>query len=70
MARRRPHIRDKTPKKNIPAIIFLVFIVIGLSSSALFFGFGDGGGKIRYNDVKFVYHGDYWSGKINGIQTF
>ncbi len=57
--------REKKKGKNWWAIIFLVFLVIGLSSSFVFFGFG-GEGKQTYNGKKFYFKGDHWEAKING----
>lgn len=59
--------KKNKPKKNWAAIVFLVFIVTGLSSGFVFFGFQGGGEAThRFNDHKFTFQGDHWRAKING----
>jgi len=41
-------------------------MVIGMSSGFVFFGFNDGS-KIIYNGHKFLYKGDHWEAKVNGV---
>jgi len=55
-------------KKNWWAIAFLIFMVIGLSSSFVFFGFNDGG-KVTYNGHRFIFKGDHWETKVNGVMA-
>ena len=50
--------KEKKRKKNWLALAFLVFMVIGMSSSFVFFGFGTDGKK--------KFKGDRWEAKING----
>jgi hypothetical protein len=64
----REYLRKAVPekKKNWFAVAFLVVLTIGMSSSFVFFGFGDGS-KVVYNGYKFIYKGDHWEVKVNGI---
>src|SRR3989338_3354628 len=55
----------KKKGKNWWAIIFLFFLVIGLSSSFVFFGFGSET-KVKYNGKTFNFKGDHWEAKVNG----
>ena len=55
----------KKKGKNWWAIIFLFFLVIGLSSSFVFFGFGSET-KAKYNGKTFHFKGDHWEAKVNG----
>ena len=55
----------KKKGKNWWAIIFLFFLVIGLSSSFVFFGFGSET-KVKYNGKTFNFRGDHWEAKVNG----
>lgn len=61
--------KDKAPKRKWGSIIFLVFIVIGLSVSATFIGFGPESGKVKYNGIAFSGNGQVWTAKINGKQS-
>lgn len=64
----REYLKKAVPghKKNWWTFGFLVFMVIGMSSGFVFFGFNDGS-KVVYNGHKFIYKGDHWEVKINGI---
>ncbi len=64
----REYLRKAAPKskKNWWAFGFLIFMVIGMSSGFVFFGFNDGS-KIIYNGHKFLYKGDHWEAKVNGV---
>jgi hypothetical protein len=53
-------------KRNWWAFGFLIFMVIGMSSSFVFFGFNDGS-KVTYNGHRFLYKGDHWEVKVNGV---
>ncbi len=61
--------KPKKEKKKWGTIIFMVFIIIGLTSSFVFFGFSDGGGSqnARYNGFTFTNNGNVWITNINGI---
>jgi hypothetical protein len=64
----KDYLRKSLPekKKNWFAVGFLVVLTIGMSSSFVFFGFNDGS-KVVYNGYKFLYKGDHWEVKVNGI---
>ncbi len=64
----REYLKKAVPgqKKNWWAFGFLIFMVIGMSSGFVFFGFNDGS-KITYNGYKFLLKGDHWETKVNGI---
>ncbi len=57
--------REKKKGKNWWAIIFLFFLIIGLSSSFVFFGFGSET-KQKHNGKTFHFKGDHWEAKVNG----
>lgn len=62
--------KKNKPKKNWGAIIFLVFIVTGLSSGFVFFGFhGSGEATHRYEGITFHFQGDHWRAKIKGANA-
>ncbi len=66
----REYLKKAVPgqKKNWWTVAFLVFMVIGMLSSFVFFGFNDGS-KIVYNGHKFLYKGDHWEVKVNGFMA-
>lgn len=68
MARKRYKPAAQKEKKNWGAIIVLVFLVIGLSSSFLFFGFRDEGTSQSYNGYDFTYRQDAWHVEVDDTE--
>ncbi|HII65922.1 TPA: hypothetical protein HA295_04055 [Candidatus Woesearchaeota archaeon] len=57
--------KGQKKKRNWLALAFLVFMVIGMSSGFVFFGFGSDT-KRTFNGHAFNYRGDHWETKVNG----
>ena len=56
----------KKEKIRWGTLIFMVFIIIGLTSSFVFFGFSGSSQKVKHNGISFVNNGNVWIAKIDG----
>ncbi|MAG91277.1 hypothetical protein CMO83_01210 [Candidatus Woesearchaeota archaeon] len=61
--------REKKEKKKWGTIMFLIFIMVGLTSSFVFFGFSPTSNKVKYNDLTFRTNGNVWVAQINGVNA-
>ena len=61
--------KERTPKKKLGLILFLVIIMIGTSFSFVFYGFTPSVEKVKYNGLSFSSNGQIWTAKINGQEA-
>lgn len=61
--------KERTPKKKLGLILFLVIIMIGTSFSFVFYGFTPSVERVKYNGLSFSSNGQIWTAKINGLEA-
>ena len=60
--------KEKSEKKRLGMIFFILLIMVGMSFS-LFSGFSGNAEKAKYNDIKFTRFPDRWEAKISGKEA-
>ncbi|HLC61882.1 MAG TPA: hypothetical protein VJI52_02600 [Candidatus Nanoarchaeia archaeon] len=61
--------KERTPKKKLGLILFLVIIMVGTSFSFVFYGFAPATQTVKYNGISFSSGNNIWTAKINGQEA-